>query len=257
MKTIHSLLYSLIFLLSFHSNAQTIKELLSRKISKTSQNTETTNKRANASINTSLLIYDYNQKKDTKILEKKYDLIKINQEYFVDAFIKSNNQIDVENLKSIGVKIFSEIKNIFTARIPLNSLENILDLEGVINIDIAKIVKPLLDNALTLSQVNQVHEGTNINQSYTGQGVVVGIIDVGFDYTHPTFYDENYTENRISRVWEQNNTNGPGPIINGTTFYGTEYSVYTDILNREKDNINMTHGTHVAGIAAGSGWYSK
>ena len=30
----------------------------------TSQNTETTNKRANASINTSLLIYDYNQKKD-------------------------------------------------------------------------------------------------------------------------------------------------------------------------------------------------
>tara|TARA_B110000459_G_C16603201_1_gene492184 strand:+ start:125 stop:2509 length:2385 start_codon:yes stop_codon:yes gene_type:complete len=253
MKTKYSLLYSLIFLLSFHSNGQIIKELLSRKISKTSQNTETTNKRANASINTSILIYDYNQKKDTKILEKKYGLIKINQEYFVDAFIKSNNQIDVENLKSIGVKIFSEIKNIFTARIPLNSLENILDLEGVINVDIAKIVKPLLDNALTLSQVNQVHEGTNINQSYTGQGVVVGIIDVGFDYTHPTFYDENYTENRISRVWEQNNTNGPSPIINGTTFYGTEYSVSTDILNREKDIINETHGTHVAGIAAGSG----
>ena len=106
MKTKYSLLFSLVFLLSFHSNGQTIKELLSRKISKTSQNTETTNKRANASINTSLLIYDYNQKKDTKILEKKYGLIKINQEYFVDAFIKSNNQIDVENLKSIGVKIF-------------------------------------------------------------------------------------------------------------------------------------------------------
>ena len=253
MKTKHSLLYSLIFLLSFHSNGQTIKELLSRKISKTNQNTETTNKRANASINTSLLIHDFNQKMDIKILEKKYGLIKINQEYFVNAYIEYNNQSDVENLKSLGVKIFSDLKNIFMTRIPINNLENILKLKGVINVEIETVYEPLLDNALTQSQVNQVHEGINITQSYTGQGVVVGIIDVGFDYTHPTFYDENYTENRISRVWEQNNDNGTAPIINGNEMFGTELNESTTILNKQKDSINKSHGTHVAGIAAGSG----
>jgi len=251
-RKLNTFLVFILVMLSTISYGQTINELLSKKDVKTSQNKTTSNKRINSSINTSLLISDYNQNKDIKLLEKKYSLNKANQEYFVDAFIKTNNQIDINNLKSFGVLIFSEIKNIFIARIPISNLENILKLEGIINIEIATVVKPLLDNALTLSRVNQVHEAVNLNQTYTGQGVVVGVIDTGFDYTHPTFYDENGTENRISRVWEQSNNNGTAPSISGNLTFGSEIIGSTDILNKEKDN-NKTHGTHVAGIAAGSG----
>lgn len=253
MKTKLKLLTLFVFLFSFYSNAQSIKELISEKKSQTNTTTKFSEKRTNTSINTSHLIHDYKLNNDFETLEKKYSLVKTNQEYYVDAFIKTNNQVNIDELKSRGVKIFLERKNIFTARIPLNNLENILDLKGILNVELASAVNPLLDNGLLLTGVNQVHEAINLNQSYTGEGVIVGVIDTGFDYTHPTFYDENYTENRISRVWEQCNQNGVAPSINGNTLYGTELIGTSAILNNKKDKINKSHGTHVAGIAAGSG----
>jgi hypothetical protein len=35
--------------------------------------------------------------------------------------------------------------------------------------------------------VDKVHRGLNLKQSYIGEGVIVGIVDIGFDFTHPMF----------------------------------------------------------------------
>ena len=43
---------------------------------------------------------------------------------------------------------------------------------------------------------------------YKGKNVVVGIIDIGFDYNHPSFYD-GQGNCRIKRVWEQNKLGTP------------------------------------------------
>ena len=246
-----------IFIWSTFSNGQTINELLSIKNNKIFKDSLISKKKINSSINTSLLIYDYNKEKGKKPITRKYSLKKTGQDYYVDAFIETYDQINLENLKSLGVEIYLKKKNILITKIPTSNLETILDLNGIKNIELATKAKPLLENALMLSSVDYVHTAINLNQSYTGEGVVVGIIDFGFDYTHPTFYNQDYTENRISRVWEQNNDNGNPPVINGIPQFGTELIGVNNIVSKGRDNDNISHGTHVAGIAAGSGGSSS
>jgi len=82
----------------------------------------------------------------------------------------------------------------------------------------------------------------------------VGVLDWGFDYTHPMFYDTAMTASRIRAVWDQYRQSGPAPSGYG---YGTEADVPGNIAAMGSDTANVysysTHGTHVAGIAAGGG----
>lgn len=83
-----------------------------------------------------------------------------------------------------------------------------------------------------------------------GQGVVVGIIDGGFDYTHPTFYDTTYSKLRIARAWIQDLPGTPPLGFN----YGTELNDTESLLNKKYDLDNSgSHGTAVSSLAAGSG----
>lgn len=88
--------------------------------------------------------------------------------------------------------------------------------------------------------------------AYTGKGVVVGISDNGFDYTHPMFRDAN-GKSRIKKAWDIHapNSNGYGGI-------GAIYSTSEEMLAAQgSKDAQGTHGTHVMGIAAGSPWTAK
>jgi minor extracellular serine protease Vpr len=89
-----------------------------------------------------------------------------------------------------------------------------------------------------------------IDTPLNGNGVVVGIIDGGFDYTNPIFYDTAYSELRIARAWIQNETGNPPLGYN----YGTELKDTVSLLQRKYDYDNSgSHGTSVSSVAAGSG----
>ena len=196
-------------------------------------------------------------------LEKKFiedNLIATyNSLYYVGGILKVDTDlIDIESLKSYGVKVNSIINNIWTVKVPIDKIENFTDLKGVIFFEKSKRVRRLMDDAKTQTNVDDVHLGTGLSSSYKGDDVVVGIIDGGFDYTHPAFEDAN-GDLRIKRVWEQqwNQNNTPPSGYN----YGHELSNSTDILAFGTDayydsngnlTINGSHGSHVAGIAAGS-----
>lgn len=89
----------------------------------------------------------------------------------------------------------------------------------------------------------------------TGQGVLLGIIDTGIDYTNPLFLDE-IGQTRIHSIWDQSATTGEAP--NGF-LYGAEYG--RELINQalEQDNpFNVVpqtdtngHGTYLASLAAG------
>ena len=60
-------------------------------------------------------------------------------------------------------------------------------------------------------RLDSVRAAINLPQEFTGQGVIIGITDWGFDYTHPVFYDTNMIHYRVLRAWDQFKTSGPAP----------------------------------------------
>jgi subtilisin family serine protease len=109
----------------------------------------------------------------------------------------------------------------------------------------------LNDTARVHSRVNEVHDGLNngLPAAFKGKNVVVGIVDVGFQTNHPTFYNADGTVYRVRKFWHQSNSSGPAP---SAFSYGTEYNLASAIQTARDDD--GTHGTHVAGISSGSGF---
>ena len=171
-------------------------------------------------------------------------------EIFINAIFKVDQAFDETLLKQQGVKIGTKAKDIWTAKVPLNAVHQFIKTQGIQYIDMDQPCYPELDTARKVTRVDSVHQGIYLPQSYTGKNVVVGIIDAGFDYTHPTFFDTTLTHFRIKRVWEQKNNSGIAPIGFG---FGTEFVDSASIWNKHFDVSETTHGTHVMGIAGGSG----
>ena len=78
-------------------------------------------------------------------------------------------------------------------------------------VELASRAVPDLDKARYGTRVDSVHAGFNLPQPFHGEGVLVGVLDWGFDYTHPMFYDTALTTSRIRAVWDQYRQAGPPP----------------------------------------------
>lgn len=247
---ITQILNLLMLLLSANLFSQNIEDI--KKTGDPSEPTFVYERPINCALNTSLLMMDLKQNKDFDYIINRYSINEINNEFYVDAFLKIDKDVFIRSsIESKGVKLITEAGDFFTALIPIHSLENIFSVNGVVTVEIAEKVHSTMDNARILTNVNQVHSGTGLSQAYTGTGVIVGVIDSGFDYTHPNFRNLNTQQTRISSVWEQNGiTIAPLP-------YGSEYNGTTAILNKMRDTIDKSHGTHVTGIAGGSGGISN
>lgn len=113
---------------------------------------------------------------------------------------------------------------------------------------------PLDTTSLEVSGILRVQNQTNL--SLKGQGILIGFIDTGIDYTHPAFLGPA-NRTRILRIWDQTI---PDESNKGPFGYGTEYT---------KEQINQAlaseqpltivpstdtngHGTMLAGVAAGT-----
>ncbi|WMJ86007.1 S8 family peptidase [Anaerocolumna sp. MB42-C2] len=90
----------------------------------------------------------------------------------------------------------------------------------------------------------------------SGQGVLVGFIDTGIDYTHPAFINADGTT-KILSIWDQTIQTGPSP---NTYYYGTEYTreqINLALVNEDPISIvpsidEIGHGTSLAGLTAGN-----
>ncbi|MCK5278260.1 MAG: S8 family serine peptidase, partial [Cyclobacteriaceae bacterium] len=189
---------------------------------------------------------------DYSTFNENYPLVEINDKNYIGALAKVSEKISEEVLKNIGVKIGSKVNDIWSLKIPISSLSMLVEIEGIDYLDIDNKIHTTLDSARSVTMVNSVHQGLDLPKAYTGDGVVVGIIDKGFDYTHPTFYDTTGNTLRISRVWNQADDSGTPPTIYGL-WYGTELIGQNQILNNQYSDSSESHGTHVAGISGGSG----
>lgn len=166
----------------------------------------------------------------------------------IPAFVYLQEGYNPDFLTSHGVEVRSVIGQVLTADIPLNALNEVAALDGVKYIEMGTPVQPRLNEARKEAFVNEVQTGKSLPEEYRGKGVVVGVIDNGFDYTHPNFYTRDKSELRIKRVWDQN---ASGTAPEGFD-YGCEYTTAEAILAKGYDTDQTTHGTHVLGIATGA-----
>ena len=205
--------------------------------------------------NTAFLFRDLEQlgrqltEKDTAIIAK-YSLKQTREGIVVGAFLELSADFDKQYLSRFGIKVNVDLGSMVTVLIPIEQFTSFCRSQIVNYIDIGNRAEPLMNNAKSMTNTNQVHQGIQLPKGYYGKDVVVGIIDGGFDYTHPTFWDSTLNNFRIQRVWEQENNAGTPP--QGFD-YGTELTTPQEIINSICSEVNKSHGTHVAGIAAGGG----
>ena len=159
---------------------------------------------------------------------------------------------------------YTTVLNGFAIRVPYGELETIRGLSGVKEAFVAginELVEPAMDNALDLGNVLP---GRDLG--YTGAGITIAVIDTGLDTDHEAFThspagaalgveDIADAMDRWSLTCE---AEMPG-LTAQDTYVSEKVPFAFDYADRDTnvnpdtapDANNVSHGTHVAGIAAG------
>ncbi|ETD17384.1 MULTISPECIES: S8 family serine peptidase [Prevotellaceae] len=146
----------------------------------------------------------------------------------------------------------AQFGTIHIAAIPIDRLSQMSIDRRVLRIEARQGMHALLDSMAVHIDAIPVYAGmAPLSQAYTGKGVVMGIQDVGFDLTHPNFYDAAMQNYRIKQLWDQLSADTLGSRL----YVGAEYKGKDALLAyaHSRDGLKQTHGTQTLGIAAGSG----
>lgn len=179
---------------------------------------------------------------------------KIQNEWYVSLFGKINSTINYQHLKANNCIVGKPTGSVLTLKVPLRNL-HLIDWSATFSyMEIPSKVYPHLDKVVKDTRVDSVQRGINLPEAFTGKDVYIGVTDWGFDYTHPMFYDTLLQTSRVAAAWDQFRSFGSQP----TNFsYGVEFDTPAELMAAGTDTSNIysfgTHGTHVAGIAGGSG----
>lgn len=169
----------------------------------------------------------------------------------VCAFVRLTDDLA---LPDHGSRSLAQVGDIHVASIPLAQLKALSADSRVVRIEARPMGHVLLDTLSHCINAAPAHQGINLPQAFTGKGVVVGVMDIGFDLTHPTFYSRDLSTYRIQALWDMLSTDTVGsPFIVGRDYTGRDALL---TLAHSYDGLHQTHGTHTSGIAAGSGYDS-
>jgi subtilisin family serine protease len=151
--------------------------------------------------------------------------------------------------------------NIFSARVPVSRMEELAKSEDVEFAEAGRALAPVLDTSVPETRADLVRNPPGGGAGIDGAGVIVGIIDFGFDFTLADFRNPDGST-RVAFIWDQTLTAQAGENSPARFNRGVEYdeaainaalaapNPFTVVRHRPPAS---SHGTHVAGIAAGNG----
>lgn len=164
-------------------------------------------------------------------------------------------------LEKAGIVVGAQAGDIVTLRVPVESLGVLDENKEILLYSIShRVAAPECDNMRFDTRTNLVQAGIGVDgdTSFNGEGVYIGITDWGFDYTNINYNNQGAFNRRLARAWDHFRLAGPAPA--GFN-YGTEIVGYSALIAAKGDTSNLynygTHGTHVAGIAAGYGLFER
>lgn len=146
--------------------------------------------------------------------------------------------------------------DIYIVSVPFCRIGMLADSPQVTRVEAGSRCSLHMDSTAMHVNALPVYEGAALPQAYTGQGVVVGVQDIGFDLTHPTFYSRDLAEYRIRRFWDMLAARDASFSGDNDLYVGADFSGQSSLLSyaHSRDGMKQTHGTHTLGIAAGSGY---
>lgn len=154
---------------------------------------------------------------------------------------------DSEALVRAGVQIGTRAGEWVTAWTPVSVVDKLGDMPSVDCIEAGQLAYPMLDKALPDIGYDRILQDPDFPYPYLGKDVVVGVVDIGFQWDHIAFRREDGTS-RIAIAWNQNDTTGVPPE---GYVYGSVLDTEEKILSAEPCGVDI-HATHVTSIAAGS-----
>ena len=90
----------------------------------------------------------------------------------IDAFIDFNSKAALDKARSMGVIINCVFDDFVTARIPVDRLDQVCHIPGIVNVEISRIMELCTDSTLSVTHAGQVLNGTQygLKQAYDGTG---------------------------------------------------------------------------------------
>lgn len=168
------------------------------------------------------------------------------------AFVQVKDKAD-SVFRANACRQLARFGDIYIADVPLSRVGHLSLCREVSRIEAGRGMHALNDSAaLHVNALPAMNGQAPLTQAFSGKGVVVGIQDVGFDLTHPNFYDRSLANYRIKALWDQLSAD----TVGSTMYVGAEYTTQEALLayRHSRDGIKQNHGTHTLGTAAGSGF---
>ncbi|MEN9732985.1 MAG: hypothetical protein RLZ45_980, partial [Verrucomicrobiota bacterium] len=152
--------------------------------------------------------------------------------------------------------------NAFRVRVPTSRLESMRALPGVVSVEPAPKYVTQMDRTIPFLKVPAIWSGQVPGYSGgTGKGIRIGIIDTGIDYTHADFGGSGRVEDYEAQAMDPTRiipgTFPTAKVVGGFDFVGDDYDADDPahaVPHPDPNPIDLDgHGTHVAGIGAGTG----
>ncbi len=185
--------------------------------------------------------YTYEEQKDLRSSDV-LSVREINGEKRISVMVRAE---DASIFDGRGIPYRHLSDDMYSAQVTIEDLEVMSLSDSVKKVD--NIVKKRPHNDLSIPKINadDIHTA-----GYTGDDVLIGIVDSGIDVDHAAFQDAS-GNTRILYIWDQ--TTGSNSISVGSfsASYGTEWTAAQIDAGTCTEADYHGHGTHVAGSVGG------
>lgn len=146
----------------------------------------------------------------------------------VGAIIQISEETSVDNLRALGCEIVNRRDDLLLVAVPVDAVDALDRMDGIMAASVASTAAPALAAARPYAGAQAVQAGAVSDLTLDGSGVTVGMVDAGFDPSHPAF---------------------AGRVREFTRYDAAHHRLtYPDATDRD----DMWHATHVAGIMCGN-----
>ncbi len=145
-------------------------------------------------------------------------------------------------------QVMDSIDSIVVDHVPISSLIEILALESVVVVEMQNVIDSTLESANPATRIrpSDVYSGTVYDRGYDGEGIVIAVLDSGVDNEHRSLNDFDDVDDEPDL--DANSYNDQKWVAG---FDATSQASNPDGSQDPDDG--QGHGTHVAGIALGTG----